>query len=505
VSGELSGPLGRVVGSRRLIVAGALLLICLLPLLKGTMLLTAPFGDSHDGRNGAVWAAGSEALRGDPIGSRLGAERLDGTTYANHPPGILAVVATAELVGGDRPAAARGAMLVALWSAIVLLYLLLRAVGLPTWTALVGCAALAVTPMVRSYGSMVDTPMLALPLFVAVLLVVVSAADRDRLAGWQLAVLVAGPLVSWQLVLLEGLVLVGMALDRHRRRHLPGAGAAVAVGTALTFSWLLWAHGSFGPMVDVFVRRSGMEEGNVYGPRAAIDLQWWAAKTFLGPLIWFVPACIVWAVLHPTNRRRWVGGLAVIGVLAYMLAMSHGAAIHDYWNYWLVVAAALGAAGAVEWLYHVLRSTSFGPAVRVTATVLSVAVVLGATYSRTAIHEIVNVSSAFAGAALDRADLPAGQDALWLLAEFKTDDSWVTEGARPPTAHLTEAAYDRAVADGRGHEIVLVSSSCNASVLACDRIPGLAGPYEHRTFSLLRIDDLGPRHDRTSDAPDASR
>ena len=71
-------------------------MLCLVPLAKGTMLVSAPYGDSHDGRNGSTWAAGAEALRSDPVGSRLGAVRLDGTVYANHPPGILVAVAAGE-------------------------------------------------------------------------------------------------------------------------------------------------------------------------------------------------------------------------------------------------------------------------------------------------------------------------------------------------------------------------------------------------------------------------
>ena len=78
----------------------ALAVLCLVPLAKGTMLVSAPYGDSHDGRNGSTWAAGAEALRSDPSAVDSARSASTGSVYANHPPGILVAVATAEVVGG---------------------------------------------------------------------------------------------------------------------------------------------------------------------------------------------------------------------------------------------------------------------------------------------------------------------------------------------------------------------------------------------------------------------
>ena len=63
--------------------------------------LGAPFGESHDGLNGATWANGSRYLRDvGPVTSALGGRRPGGTVYANHPPAIYVTTAAIEWVVG---------------------------------------------------------------------------------------------------------------------------------------------------------------------------------------------------------------------------------------------------------------------------------------------------------------------------------------------------------------------------------------------------------------------
>src|SRR4051794_11350733 len=92
---EPMGPPTRVTrmdsGTRRdaARVAGLTLVAvaCVLFLVVGFGRITAPFGDSDEGINGAVWAYSAQSLRDlGLVDSRLGGHRVDGTDYATHPP-----------------------------------------------------------------------------------------------------------------------------------------------------------------------------------------------------------------------------------------------------------------------------------------------------------------------------------------------------------------------------------------------------------------------------------
>ena len=94
-------------GSSR-VTAITLVAICLLFLAVSAPRISAPFGDSDEGIDGAVWATNSRALRDDGIvESRLGGRRSDGTSYATHPPYIVVSTAVAEAIGGEHEWATR--------------------------------------------------------------------------------------------------------------------------------------------------------------------------------------------------------------------------------------------------------------------------------------------------------------------------------------------------------------------------------------------------------------
>lgn len=476
-----------------------LALLCLVPMARGSMLLAQPYGDSHDGRNGATWAAAAEALRSDPIESRLGAIRLDGSVYANHPPAIAAVVAGAEVLGGDRPGSDRAAMVAGLWAAMALSFLLLRELGFARWTALVGPAAIAVAPMTRAYASMVDTPMLGLPFALGVLLAAARIRSTGTLPAWGVAVLTVGPLVSWQLVLLEALLLLWLAIDASVRPALRRALPAVAVGIAMLVLWLVWVHGSLGPALEQARSRSGAAEGTSAVLGDAVETQWSALRSFLGPLLMTLPFALVgcWA---EDRGRRVVNRLALPSVGAYALLTADGAAVHDYWSYWVLIPVAIGAALAAEYLVRLVRTSGFPPIVRRSVPVALVGFVLLISFARSTTHERVHPTSAAAGAVLAAVDLPTGQDELWLLAEFGPDDAWVVAHGIP-AAHLTPARYDAAMGRGATDHLALISTSCTAAVLACDRIPGEATPYPDRQFRIVRLGQLVEPHVRADRGP----
>src|SRR4051794_3797441 len=88
VASARSQPASREPSSHRRAPAFALLaLAALLFLLFSARMLGAPFGDSHDGRNAGVWAAGGESLLDEgPVESRLGTRSPEIGVYVNHPP-----------------------------------------------------------------------------------------------------------------------------------------------------------------------------------------------------------------------------------------------------------------------------------------------------------------------------------------------------------------------------------------------------------------------------------
>lgn len=462
--------------------------VCLLPLVHGTALLSAPYGDSHDGRNGSIWAAGAESFRADPIGSRLGAVREDGSVYATHPPAILPTLGVAEAVAGDRPSTDRSVIFAGTIAAIVLTFALLLACRFSVAAALVGVTGVAASPMIRAYGTMVDTPMLAFPVAVAVVLVAVRLDRDQRARWWELAVIGVAPLVSWQLVLLTSMVVGGLMIDRRRRRHVRAVAGAAAAGVALTGAWLLWANGGAGPIVDQWLVRSSVESD--VGLRTALGTQWQAARQLLGPLMLVLPVAV--AIAAQPGRRRWAGALSVGVVVLYSVLLSDGAAHHDYWAYWVLLPVALGAAGVVELMGRLAEARAYTAPVRVAALSALLAALLVPGLASAGLIEDVNASSAPVADVIAGARLAPGQDRLWALAEFRLGDRWL-EDLDVPVQHLTEAQYRRLVRAGAVEDVVVVSTSCTVSFLACDRIPFPIDPYRHRRFSLVSIGDLVDR------------
>jgi len=85
---------GEVVVARRtrrqeLAPVGILGALAVVFLLNASPWLGSGFGESHDGRNAAVWGLASRALREDPIKNHLGGDLGPGYRYADHPPLII--------------------------------------------------------------------------------------------------------------------------------------------------------------------------------------------------------------------------------------------------------------------------------------------------------------------------------------------------------------------------------------------------------------------------------
>lgn len=147
------------VGRRDRRPAFALLALgVLLFLAFSSRMIGAPFGDSHDGRNAGVWAAGGRNLLDDgPLSTRMGTRGVTTGVYANHPP-LLYVETALFAAGAASPAAARAPAWLGTVASLVLLSALLLGAGLRPVAAGAALVLASVTPMLLVYGVMLDTP-----------------------------------------------------------------------------------------------------------------------------------------------------------------------------------------------------------------------------------------------------------------------------------------------------------------------------------------------------------
>jgi hypothetical protein len=308
--------------------------------------LAGPFGLSHDGYNGATWGLGSRALREEGIvGSRLGAVRPDGAVYVNHPPLILVETAFVETVAGERPLATRAAAWLATLATIPLLYRLAVGAGMRRWAAAAGVAVGMCSPMVRAYGSMLDTPMTSLPFGVAVALVWQRAwQDRPVRPALAAAVTAVACAAGWEACLLAGFATSALAIRCRRRGDarwgvVAGMGAGAAVGVAGTLAWTWWATGDPGALLATLSRRTGDDAsatwwGALVGQSGnAVDLYGFALVGLVGAGV---------ALRRRTTRP--VAALLLATTLVYPVVFHNAAYYHDYWNYWWVLPIAFGAA-----------------------------------------------------------------------------------------------------------------------------------------------------------------
>jgi hypothetical protein len=356
-----------------------LALFALVFLVQAAPRITAPFGDSHDGRNGGTWALASRAIREDGWfvsagGARLGAGR---GTYAHHPPLISSETAIVELVTGEHEWGTRGPAWFGAIASIALLYALLRRRSIRPLASCLGTIVALSCPMFLLYGSMLDTIQIALPFALALLFVREGHGARTELWCGVLAAICV--LASWESTLLC-VLLVGVDTIRRRRiRSLPLSGTmfGTAIGLTLLGSWLIWASGSFAPMLDQLVIRSG----------SGRSVSWWnyldIERSYLGSLVTPIAAVlglvgIVFALFDQRTREL----AAVLGVttIAYAVVLRDGSLHHDYWSFWIVLPIAIGVAVVVENALHVCDARNLraaGSVACVIAAIVAVALGLG--------------------------------------------------------------------------------------------------------------------------------
>lgn len=343
-------------------------LVGLAALANATPWIAAPPGDSHEGRNAAVWGLAARSLREHPIESRLGGRRPDGKPYADHPPVIVFATALTTLAG-EGGIAFRVPPIIASLASLALMLVILRRMGYSPLAAGVGVVLMGTSAMFLTYGFMLDTPMIGLPLALAGLLVARRVQEDDAPRTWAIATvgLLAG-LTSWQGAL--AVVLVALAIcvpsptrDRRLRPAAVLAGSTVA-GGALSVAWAWWAFGSLAALKDSFVLRNG-------DPSGWFDFQQHAVGDLFGPIL---VAVAVGGTVVAVVRRRHVAitGVVLAVSVAWVIGFRQGASIHNYWTYFAVLSVGLGAAALTSGL-----EVAVDRHVADLGTVVRVAVVIG--------------------------------------------------------------------------------------------------------------------------------
>jgi hypothetical protein len=460
--------------------------------------ITAPFGDSDDGINGAVWGYDSRAFRElGPIESRFGGLRADGTKYANHPPLIVVESAVVETIGGEHPWATRAGAWVGALATIPLLFLLLREIVGDEVVAAASTVSALACHMLFVYGPMVDTMIIAFPLGVAVALLWYREWTGGRRANWAVigALALVASLGGWQATFLVGLC--GLAwLGRARRdrsgvlRALPYLAGALGA-TVLTLLWARWVYGSLSPLTEKLGRRSGESSGESIGAMIGFQLPWLGQLLGLG----FV-ACIACAVSIRDKRFRPIAILSLASVVVYAFIFREGSGGHQYWNYWAMLPAAVGFAYVFGAVAKALRGRR--QAARTTALVLAAAAVIIAAVNLVQINEAGDLIAAglkpleLVQTADGLGRFPADQTDLPFVSEPNRADDWLRYNQLP--AGNTLASADQLTTLAREHpdHLVLVLGECASPdpTGICDHLVAAQQAAGHPAPTLVRAGDL---------------
>ncbi len=457
--------------------------------------ITAPFGDSDEGINGAVWGADSQGLRElGPIESRLGGVRVDHTKYATHPPLIVVQTAAVERVVGQHPWSTRAAAWLGSLASIVLLYLLIRALALRPATAALATATVLGCHMFFVYGSMLDTMIIALPFALATTLVWYRQWTGIREPNpWLLVLLTSITCLSgWQATFLVGLCAVSTAA---RFRSHPGAWrralpylAGVVIGVGLTVGWASWVYGSLAVLDDKLIRRTGGTEAVSLADMVSFQLPWLGQLLGVGLLAWI--AC---AVSLRDRRFRPLAALSLGSVILYALALKEGSGGHQYWNYWGLVPAAVGVAYLFAMLDRVLQRRFRKNVAAQWAALAAITVLAIVVNARQPNQAADLIQAGYAPYDLVAAlPLAPGQTTIPYLAEPYRMDDWLRYRGGPPGQPILHEEDLRALATEHPETVVVLLGSCASPdpTGVCELLTFGPGP-EHPTTVAPRADTAG--------------
>lgn len=315
--------------------------------------LGAGFGYSHDGFNASVWSIGARSMERDGVlESKFGGVSPD-RVYANHPPIIYSTVAAARALPIDNHLAARLPALISSLVALGLIAALLYELGFSTIATVGALSLMATSTMFIVFGPMIDTFVLALPICTAIVLILARTLHDKSNPVWLLVgVPLLGALTSWTSVMFT-IVAIAALLVRPERRTTSRstvAPMALGVGTGLVISvsWIWWVYGSLTRFVSVAMKRSGAEEtfettfGEVLAKQGGYL---WDAM----PILCVVGGIGIVLALRSRSIRP-IASVTTLSVVIYALVFRDGAHHHQYWNFALLIAAAVGTAQLLDLL-----------------------------------------------------------------------------------------------------------------------------------------------------------
>ena len=429
-------------------------------------MLTAPFGNSHDGRNAGVWASGSRALREDgPVASRLGGVHEDGSSYANHPPLIYLESAAVEWVAGEHPWTSKAPALLSALGAMVLLYLVLVNAGLRRVPAALGVVVGLLTPMMIVYGSMLDTPMTSLVFGVAVLL-----AWQRQWQGRPLPIVATGLLAvlaclsGWQAMLLTWLAVGSLVLRRPRRpadlvRGLRDAMpllVGAVIGTVATVAWATWVYGSMSVLYGQLVRRSS-NDAQATRLRALDNQSVWVVNLLSTALLGLVAAVVS---LFADRRIRPLAALLLTTTLVYPVVLYNGAYYHEYWNYWVCLPVSCGAGWALDQVWSRLARHGASPrGAAALVGVLALVLIAPGVITETPEAQVIDAGLVPGRLAAD-APFDPSQGFTGDIGATNDAASWLGYDARLPARHFDDADTFLAFAAEHPDAQILVSNAC---------------------------------------------
>jgi hypothetical protein len=472
-------------GSRQLerrsrIVACAILALVIVGFVAVSwQVLDSPFGDSHDGRNGAVWASGSRGLRETgPLASRLGGIAFDGERYANHPPMILLETAAAETLLGEHPWSSRLPAVLSTIGAAVLVFVTCKKLAIRAIPAAIGTGLAFTTPMALVYGSMLDTPVTSLVFGAAVVLLLAMVGSQRASVRAPVVVLLTALacLAGWEAALLCWVSAAVLAASGGTRRRTAGWFALGALaGTVAALAWGIWVYDGPADLIDALrFRTSGTDEVTFVG---SLLRQLDDAVNQFGLLLVGLGVAI-WSCFRGPDPMRLVSRVLVATTLLYPLVFFNGAYIHAYWNFWLILPIALGLATLSMRLWDLsARSTVSRNARLATAAVL--AIVLGVSLLPRTLGYRTEVLDAAAPAALTDATTPPGGVTVD-LGNLSGAESWVEYHTR--SEHLQVLSADDARRLAAEHpDAVLVSPStrCALDQQLCTALKALLAETPH--------------------------
>lgn len=452
------------------LVIVALSAIAFLVLVSGR--ITAPFGDSDEGINAAVWSSNARALRDlGPLESHLGGRREDGSRYATHPPTIVVATAIAQTVAGDHPWSSRAPAWIATVVSLALLYGLGRRVGFDPIASAGAVVAVALTPMVLAYGPMLDTPVVCLPfgLVVAGLWYRCWRDDEPVAWGWVMAASVLAGLAGWQAALLTALCGLSLAA-RGIRTAAPSArrvalraampflvGGALGVGLSLSWSW--WVYGDFHTLATKFGGRSGEAGGVGVGDMVSFQVPW--LFNLLGVSIVGLLGCVI---ALRDRRARPLAALALASVGLYAAIFRQAAAGHQYWNYWAIFPAAIGCGYLLQLLVAAVGDADRRARLAQGAVV---ALVVGGVCA----FNLIRPNQALgyiedgerAADLVAHASFPPDQEDLPYIGQPYRPDAWITYNTGRSAVPLTSPDELRALAADHPDDLVLVLGQCDTS------------------------------------------